>query len=52
MTRALSRRSEKQPPFRPLDGEAVPGTIAEMECRRLLGPLDQWMMVRGESADR
>ena len=51
MTRARDEAAGETPLFRPLHEEAVPGTIAEM-AYRLLGPLDQWMMVRGESADR
>ncbi|MGA8925164.1 MAG: alpha/beta hydrolase [Solirubrobacterales bacterium] len=42
------RRPGKTPPFRGPSGGVVPGSIAEIEYRRL-GGLDQWTMIRGES---
>jgi pimeloyl-ACP methyl ester carboxylesterase len=35
-------------PFRGSDGKVVPGSIAEVNYRRL-GGVDQWVMIRGES---
>ena len=43
------RRLGKTPPFRGPRGEVVPGSVAEVAYRQL-GGLDQWVMVRGESA--
>jgi pimeloyl-ACP methyl ester carboxylesterase len=40
----------KTPPFRGPDGEVLPGSIAEIQFRRL-GGIDQWVMIRGESLD-
>jgi pimeloyl-ACP methyl ester carboxylesterase len=39
----------KTPPFRGSQGETLPGSIAEIRYLRL-GGLDQWVMIRGESA--
>lgn len=39
----------KTPPFRAADGRVLPGSVAEVAYRRL-GRLDQWTMIRGESA--
>ncbi len=39
----------KTPPFRGPKGEPVRGSIAEISYLRL-GGLDQWVMIRGESA--
>lgn len=39
----------KTPPFRGPQGEPVPGSIAEIRYLRL-GGLDQWVMIRSESA--
>jgi pimeloyl-ACP methyl ester carboxylesterase len=43
------RHLGKTPPFRGPDGDVVSGSVAEIEYRRL-GGLDQWVMIRGESA--
>ena len=43
------RRLRRTPPFRGQHGEVVPGSIAEVAYRQL-GGLDQWVMIRGESA--
>jgi pimeloyl-ACP methyl ester carboxylesterase len=43
------RHPGKTPPFRGPHGEVVSGSIAEIAYRRL-GGLDQWVMIRGESA--
>jgi hypothetical protein len=39
----------KTPPFRGPQGEILAGTIAEVRYSRLSG-LDQWVIIRGESA--
>jgi pimeloyl-ACP methyl ester carboxylesterase len=39
---------KKTPPFRDPNGEVLPDSIAEIKYR-LLGGLDQWVMIRGES---
>jgi len=38
----------KTPPFRTLNGDILPGSIAEIAYFRL-GGLDQWVMIRGEN---
>jgi pimeloyl-ACP methyl ester carboxylesterase len=43
------RRLGKTPPFRGPRGEVLSGSIAEVAYRRL-GGIDQWVLVRGESA--
>jgi pimeloyl-ACP methyl ester carboxylesterase len=43
-------RSGKTPPFRGPDGTVRPGSLAEIGYRRL-GGIDQWVMIRGESAE-
>jgi len=43
------KRLRRTPAFRGQDGEVVPGSIAEVAYRQL-GGLDQWVMIRGESA--
>ena len=43
------RHLGKTPPFRGPDGGIIPGSIAEIAYLRL-GGLDQWVMIRGESA--
>jgi len=43
------KRLRRTPAFRGHDGEVVPGGIAEVAYRQL-GGLDQWVMIRGESA--
>jgi pimeloyl-ACP methyl ester carboxylesterase len=44
------RRAGRTPSFRGPHGAVVPGSIAETGYLRL-GGLDQWVMIRGESAD-
>jgi pimeloyl-ACP methyl ester carboxylesterase len=44
------KRLGHTPPFRAPNGEVVPGSVAEVAYLRL-GGLDQWVMIRGESAD-
>ena len=43
------KRLRRTPAFRGQDGEVVPGSIAEVAYRQL-GGVDQWVMIRGESA--
>jgi hypothetical protein len=43
------KRLRRTPAFRGQDGEVVPGSIAEVAYRQL-GGLDQWVMIRGQSA--